>query len=490
MKRYYKKEPYIALALALPYTVMVNNILFGSCLFSNPRTFLYLTLSTVCYMFISYLVFGLVALGIRNLLPSDADLFRRIAWLLGIFYLLNAISAKVIFILYLTFPITSCSLHTESWGWTVLIGCLMSTIITIVNEGVANWEKWKLAIAETETFRTLSLIARETNNAVTLLDLEGRITWLNQAFTQLSGYSETEALHQPFFELLQCRPSDAVHAISLTTLFDAASIEKEIDCINKDGEQRWLQSSIHLMPEKKNSPQRFFIISTDITERKKLEAELLLQQKKTTAAVLAVQEKERALVGQELHDNVNQVLTTIKLYNEICLDDVAKNHVLLQKSVQLLQTTINEIRSLSKRLSAPSLGKMKLSESVKELMQSVAATGRIEVSFDLSGIEELEVNHEMHITIYRIIQEQLTNIIKHAEASEVKLMLDFIDHYLFLSVVDNGRGFSLSEQKSGMGITNMITRAESLHGTVSIYTAPGRGCTLEAKLPLLTVIDQ
>ena len=133
---------------------------------------------------------------------------------------------------------------------------------------------------------------------------------------------------------------------------------------------------------------------------------------------------------------------------------------------------------------------MKLSESVKELMQSVAATGRIAVSFDLSGIEELEVNHELHITIYRIIQEQLTNIIKHAEASEVKLMLDFIDHYLFLSVVDNGRGFSLSEQKSGMGITNMITRAESLHGTVSIDTAPGRGCTLEARLPLLTVIDQ
>jgi signal transduction histidine kinase len=69
-------------------------------------------------------------------------------------------------------------------------------------------------------------------------------------------------------------------------------------------------------------------------------------------------------------------------------------------------------------------------------------------------------------------------------------MLDFIDHYLFLSVVDNGRGFSLSEQKSGMGITNMITRAESLHGAISIDTAPGRGCTLEAKLPLLTVIDQ
>jgi PAS domain S-box-containing protein len=485
MKRYYKKEPYIALALALPYTVIVNNILFGSCLFSNPLTFLILTASTVVYMFISYLVFGLIALGVRNLIPSDADLFKRIALLLGVFYMLNAISAKILLLLYSKFPNAGCPVLTESWGWTVLIGCLMSTIITIVNEGVANWEKWKQAIAETETFRTLSLIARETNNAVALLDLEGRITWINQAFTHLSGYSEAEALHQPFFDLLQCRPSDAAQAISLTNLFDAASVEKEMDCINKDGEQRWLQSSIHLMPEKKNSPQRFFIISTDITERKKLEAELLQQQKKTTAAILAVQEKERAIIGQELHDNVNQVLTTIKLYNEICLDDVAKNQALLQKSVQLLQTTINEIRSLSKRLSAPSLGKMKLSESVKELMESLAATGRMAISLDLSGIEELDVNHELHITIYRIIQEQLTNIIKHAEASDVKVVIDFMDHHLYLSVVDNGKGFSLYEQKGGMGITNMITRAESLHGTICIDTAPGKGCTLEVRLPLL-----
>jgi hypothetical protein len=85
-------------------------------------------------------------------------------------------------LLYSKFPNAGC-LFLQKVGLDRLIGCLMSTIITIVNEGVANWEKWKQAIAETETFRTLSLIARETNNAVALLDLEGRITWINQAFT-------------------------------------------------------------------------------------------------------------------------------------------------------------------------------------------------------------------------------------------------------------------------------------------------------------------
>jgi signal transduction histidine kinase len=153
--------------------------------------------------------------------------------------------------------------------------------------------------------------------------------------------------------------------------------------------------------------------------------------------------------------------------------------------VQLLQASINEIRSLSRRLSAPSLGKIKLYESVKELTQSVADTGRLVIRLDLDAIEELEVDQELHITVYRIIQEQLTNILKHADASEVHVMMDFVDDTLILSIEDNGKGFTLQEKSKGMGITNMITRAESIHGSICIDTNPGKGCRLLAKFPML-----
>jgi PAS domain S-box-containing protein len=485
MKRYYKKEPYIALTLALPYTVMLNIIFFGSCLFSQRLIFLLLMLGTATYLLIGYLLFGGIAFLIRKWLPSDADLFKRIAWLLPLFYVLNVFTTKLLFMIYERLPGTACALHTERLGWTILIGCLMSTIITIVNEGVANWEKWKASLAETEMYRTLSLIASKTNNAVVLLDLDERITWINQAFTNILGYTAEEALGQSYFDLIQYRQSDGDQEFSINSLLDAASVESELECITKQGEQRWLQSTMHTMSEGKNSPKRFFIISVDITERKRLEKEIIQQQKSTTATVLAVQEKERAIVGQELHDNINQVLTTVKLYNEICINDELRNISLLKKSVQLLQTSIDEIRSLSKRLSAPSLGKIKLYESVKELMQSVADTGRIAIVPDLDSIEELEVSYELHITIYRIIQEQLTNILKHAEASVVSIMLDFIDDTLFLSIEDNGKGFTLQEKSKGIGITNMITRAESIHGTIKIDTGPGKGCCLHAKFPML-----
>jgi signal transduction histidine kinase len=148
-------------------------------------------------------------------------------------------------------------------------------------------------------------------------------------------------------------------------------LKKKWTVSTKMGEQRWLQSSIHLMPEKKNSPPTLLYYFHRHYERKKLEAELLLQQKKNNGRSTGSAGKGTCLVGQELHDNVNQVLTTIKLYNEICLDDVAKNQVLLQKSVQMLQTTINEIRSLSKRLSAPSLGQ----DEIVRIRKGIDAVG-------------------------------------------------------------------------------------------------------------------
>jgi PAS domain S-box-containing protein len=153
----------------------------------------------------------------------------------------------------------------------------------------------------------------------------------------------------------------------------------------------------------------------DVTERKKLQEQLLQekeerlreqqqQQKKITTAVIKATEEERALVGRELHDNVNQVLTTVKLYNELCRDGVGNVREMMDKSIALLQASINEIRHLSKRLSAPTLGHIKLKDSVKELLDTVSATNRICITIDTTGIDDLELDQETHISLYRIFQ--------------------------------------------------------------------------------------
>ena len=117
-------------------------------------------------------------------------------------------------------------------------------------------------------------------------------------------------------------------------------------------------------------------------------------------------------------------------------------------------------------------------------MNSITATNKIAVSLDASGIENLELDQELHITIYRILQEHLTNILKHAEADRVDIKFSVDNQWLKLVVSDNGKGFNTKQKHAGIGISNITNRAESLNGSLKIKSAPGKGCVLKVDLPL------
>jgi signal transduction histidine kinase len=216
-----------------------------------------------------------------------------------------------------------------------------------------------------------------------------------------------------------------------------------------------------------------------------LEAEAKLRQKLITEAVIHAQEKERSQIGLELHDNVNQTLTTVKLYNGMLSDGLADQKMLLQKSSNLLQSCIDEIRSISKRLSAPTLGDIDLESSVRDLIESINLTHKVEINYLIEGLQNARISGELHLAVYRIIQEQLTNIIKHAEASMVNIELLYSNTGLLLSIKDNGKGFDLRTKRAGVGITNMKLRAESQNGTFFIASTPGNGCLLNVTFPHL-----
>ncbi|RZK09708.1 MAG: sensor histidine kinase, partial [Flavobacterium sp.] len=184
-----------------------------------------------------------------------------------------------------------------------------------------------------------------------------------------------------------------------------------------------------------------------------------------------------------LHDNVNQVLTTVKLYNEICLAGSEKRQELLNKSTRLLQTTISEIRGLSKRLSAPSLGGIQLYESIGELVEAINVTNRLKITYE-HNIRDLKVAEDAHIAIYRIIQEHFTNILKHAKATTVSLQLIRNKKELKLTVNDNGIGFDPQLHYKGIGLENMSSRTESLNGQLQIESTPGMGCTIKVTVPI------
>jgi signal transduction histidine kinase len=180
---------------------------------------------------------------------------------------------------------------------------------------------------------------------------------------------------------------------------------------------------------------------------------------------------------------VNQVLTTVKLYQELSLSGIGDREDLARRSMELLQESINEIRSLSKRLSAPSLGKIRLHESIAELTDAVAATNKLSVELDITAIENLEVDSTTHLAIYRILQEQLTNVLKHAHAHVVTIRFDVLPKSILLEVADDGVGFDTALRNKGNGLTNIRSRAESLQGSARWRSATGKGCTLYVEIP-------
>lgn len=341
-----------------------------------------------------------------------------------------------------------------------------------------------------EKLRVLSRIAEQTSNSVILTDEGDKITWVNEAFTRMTGYASEEVIGLDQSALLHGAKTDKVVAAYMAyQKREGKSFKVELLNYKKDGATYWSEISCEPLLDDEGRVQQHFCIETDITERKRLQRQLENekeeQQKRITAAVIKAQENERAQVGQELHDNVNQVLTTVKLYTELCLSGIDKSKELMEKSVQLLNASINEIRALSKRLSAPSLGNIPLKESVKELVEAISATDRISVSLT-TNIEDLDVDADLHLAVYRILQEHLTNILKHAQARRVTVDITHKENLLSMEIMDDGNGFDVRNRRHGIGITNMISRAESLGGGLEMITSPGNGCMLRVKIPMLT----
>jgi two-component system sensor histidine kinase UhpB len=220
----------------------------------------------------------------------------------------------------------------------------------------------------------------------------------------------------------------------------------------------------------------------DITENIRLQKELTLQKQQLIEAVLNAQENERKTIGRELHDNINQILTAVKLSLSLAIE-YKDNAPLISRCQKNVETVMEEIRKLSKELILPgNLRELGLSSSIEDLMKQTLHLTGIQWKLAARNIDDTLLSEEQKLAIYRIVQEQLNNILKHAEASSITIHLSTSHSKIHLKIADNGKGFNTGEQRNGIGITNIINRAELFNGKVTIDSSPGKGCTLEVVL--------
>ena len=166
----------------LPYIVFLNLLMFGGCIFGSVLLFVKSFFSTGIYMFIIYFFFGLVATFIQRRFSAGGELFKRIAIMLPVFYLMNCIAISSLFYFHNELRILDCTTRPSMLLWSIIYGCIMSTLITFINEGVANWEAWKASITETEKIKNVYQRSK-------VLGLKGQINphFLFNCFNTLSG---------------------------------------------------------------------------------------------------------------------------------------------------------------------------------------------------------------------------------------------------------------------------------------------------------------
>ena len=276
-------------------------------------------------------------------------------------------------------------------------------------------------------------------------------------------------------------------ALVMENMSDLSQIDKGehmFRMIKPNGSTIYVNNIYSVVKDDNDQAIKLSGVSQDITDKvaleKQLEEERELLKRYITRAVIDAQEKERAKLSRDLHDNVNQVLTTVKLYLEMSLSNEFDTPDLQQRSIQYISDCINEIRSISRSLSAPTLGGMNFKESIADLIKSVTETNQLKIKLKVTGfgVKENSLPTDLHLGIYRILQEQLTNILKHAQAKHVKIDITKEPHQISLRIEDDGKGFDTRARRKGIGITNMITRAEALNGQLYMQSEPGKGSTI------------
>ena len=227
----------------------------------------------------------------------------------------------------------------------------------------------------------------------------------------------------------------------------------------------------------------------DITDRVLLENKLTLErqtkQREITDAVLTAQENERREIGEELHDNLGQMLAVAKLYIQMAKRYSGKKRQYLNKSNDLIRNVIVEIGKIAKKLVIPDSNIIGLFDNIKNLIRDVAVIHPIKIEFLAEAISEADMGEKMRLTVFRIVQEQVNNILKHANATDATIKLSREENEMTLLISDNGKGCDLSQEKNGVGIINIRSRAQLYYGNVSIASTPGTGFELKVVLPLV-----
>jgi two-component system NarL family sensor kinase len=225
-----------------------------------------------------------------------------------------------------------------------------------------------------------------------------------------------------------------------------------------------------------------------LKQRSKLQQEILKQQELATHAVIKAEEDERKRIARDLHDGIGQMMSAARMNLSAFESNIQfgnnEQRESFDKIIGLVDESCKEIRSVSHNMMPNALLKSNLATAIRDFTDKIEKNN-LDIQLYTEGIDE-RLDANLEIVFYRVVQECVNNVIKHAKASRLDISIIKDNSGINATIEDNGKGFDENNRENfeGIGLKNILTRVEYLKGTVDIHSAPGKGTLVALNVPL------
>lgn len=360
--------------------------------------------------------------------------------------------------------------------------------VVLVFRDIAERRQERIATAEQAALLEL------TQDSVFVIDMEGRVQFWSRGAEAMLGYTKAEADGKIAHELLCTefpQPFDEIRA----ELMRAGHWEGDLIKTAHDGRRVAVAGRWALQWGKRGQPPRVLVVNSDITERKRGEELLVLQtdQLRALAGRLeSVREEDRKRVARDLHDQIGQILTAIKMdmswMSRHLPESEGAVRARIRESLQSIDDGVKVVRTICSGLRPGVLDDLGLAAAIEWQAGEFESRNEVRCQVSVPPVD-LHLNGDRATAAFRIFQECLTNVVRHAQAKLVRVALSQEDESIVLVVADDGIGFRASELSNtlgSLGLLGMKERAQACGGDVQIASSPGNGTTVTVRVPVDT----